>query len=89
MKTAMLNVKIDPKVKRDASKVAEDLGFSLSALVNASLKEIVRDRAISFSLLEPSDLLKEAIRDSRAMRIRGKSFGPFSSASDMIKSLRS
>ena len=89
MKTAMLNVKIDPKVKRDAGRVAEDLGFSLSALVNASLKELVRQKAVSFSLLQPSDLLKEAIRDTRAIRVRGKNFGPFSSASAMMKSLRS
>ena len=37
MKTAMLNIKIDPRVKKDAVKVAEDLGFSLSAIINASL----------------------------------------------------
>ncbi|OGI57539.1 hypothetical protein A2906_02065 [Candidatus Nomurabacteria bacterium RIFCSPLOWO2_01_FULL_37_25] len=89
MKTAMLNIKIDPRVKRDASKVAENLGFSLSALVTASLKELVRQRAISFSLLEPSVLLKEAIRDTRALRARGKSFGPFTPMSAMMKSLRS
>ena len=89
MKTAMLNIKIDPKVKRDASKVAEELGFSLSAIVNASLKGIIREKSVSFSLFEPTDILKEAIRDTRAMRTHGKNFGPFSSASDVMKSLRS
>lgn len=89
MKTAMLNIKIDPRVKKDAVKVAEDLGFSLSAIINASLKGLIREKSISFSLLEPTDILKKAIRDTRNMRARGKSFGPFSSASDMMKSLHS
>ncbi len=89
MKTAILNIKIDPKVKRDASRVAEDLGFSLSTLVGASLKELVRSKTISFTLLEPSDLLRDAIRDTRAMRAKGKNFDSFSSASAMMKSLRS
>ena len=89
MKTAMLNIKIDPRVKKDAVKVAEDLGFSLSAIINASLKGLVREKSISFSLLMPTDILKKAIRDTRTMRARGKNFGPFSSASNMMKSLRS
>jgi len=89
MKTAMLNIKIDPKVKKDASKVAEDLGFSLSAIVNASLKGLIREKSLSFSLLEPTDILKEAIQDARTMRSHDKNFGPFSSASEMMKSLRS
>ncbi len=89
MKTAMLNIKIDPKVKKDASKIAEDLGFSLSAVVNASLRGLIREKSISFSLLEPSDLLKDAIRGARADRARGKTSGTFSSASAMMKSLRS
>lgn len=89
MKTAILNIKIDPRIKKDAGRIAEGLGFSLSALVNASLKELVRQKTIHFSLLQPSDNLKEAIRDSRTSRARGKSFGPFSSASEMIKSLHS
>ena len=85
----MLNIKIDPRVKRDASKVAEDLGFSLSSIINASLKGLVREKSISFSLFEPSDILKEAIRDTRTMRAHSKNHGPFSSASDVMKSLRS
>ena len=87
MKTAVLNIKIDPKVKRDAQKVADDLGFSLSAIINASLKNLARSKTISYSVLEPSPLLKKAITASRAER---KKVTPvrFSSSSEMMKSLR-
>ncbi len=89
MKTSALSIKIDPKVKRDASKVADELGFSLSAIVNASLKNLVRTKTISYSLLEPTPLLQSAIASARADRAQGKSIGPFSSVKDTMKSLRS
>ncbi|MBI4599965.1 type II toxin-antitoxin system RelB/DinJ family antitoxin [Candidatus Uhrbacteria bacterium] len=89
MKTSALSIKIDPKVKREAYKVAEELGFSLSAIVNASLKHLARTKTISYSLLEPTPLLQSAIRSARVDRSRGKSIGPFFSVKDTMKSLRS
>ncbi|MEK7060109.1 MAG: type II toxin-antitoxin system RelB/DinJ family antitoxin [Patescibacteria group bacterium] len=89
MKTSALSIKIDPKVKHEAQKVANQLGFSLSAIVNASLKNLARSKTISYSLLEPSPLLKKAINSARLDRSRGKSFGPFNSSKEMMKSLLS
>lgn len=89
MKTAVLNIKIDPNVKRDAHKVADELGFSLSAIINASLKDLARTRTISYSLLEPTPFLQHAIRSARSDRATKKSIGPFSTVQDMMKSLRS
>ena len=89
MKTAVLNIKIDPKVKQEAQKVADKLGFSLSAIVNASLKNLARNKTVSYSLLEPSPMLEKAIREARKDRANGKSVGPFSNVSDFMKSLRS
>ncbi len=79
MKTSMLNIKIDPKVKNEARKVANKLGFSLSAIVNASLKNLIHTKSISYSLPEvPNTILKKAIREARKDRISGKnSYGPF------------
>ncbi|MEK7122743.1 MAG: type II toxin-antitoxin system RelB/DinJ family antitoxin [Patescibacteria group bacterium] len=85
----MLNIKVDPKVKREAHKVADELGFSLSAIINASLKNLARTRTISYSLSEPTPLLQEAINTSRSDRKKGRSCGPFSTAEDMMRSLRS
>lgn len=78
MKTAILSVKINPKVKSEAHKVAEELGFSLSAIVNASLKNLIRERSVSYSVLEPSPMLQKAMKDARRDRKKGKNFGPFS-----------
>jgi len=89
MKTSALSIKIDPKVKHDAQKIADELGFTLSAIINASLKNMVRSKTVSYSLLEPTPLLQNAIKSARADRAKGKSIGPFYSAKDMMKSLLS
>ena len=89
MKTAAISVKIDPKVKRDAQRVAKELGFSLSDVVNASLKNLARTKTISYSLLEPSPMLKRAIREADRDRANGKLIGPFSNVPDLMKSLES
>jgi len=45
----MMAIKTDVAVKKRAQKVAADLGLTLSAVVNAMLKQFVRDRAIALS----------------------------------------
>ena len=90
MKTSALSIKIDPKVKKGAQKVADELGFSLSAVVNASLRNLVREKTISYSLLTPSIKLKKIIRQARRDRTKKKNIvGPFHNVDDFMKSLRS
>jgi len=66
MNTAVINIKTDPKVKAEAKEIAASLGFSLSSLVNAYLKQLTRTKAVSFSLSgeEPSNYLLKAIENA-------------------------
>lgn len=48
MKT-VLNVKTDKEVKEEAKKVAEELGVPLSVIVNAYLKQFVRNKEVYLS----------------------------------------
>lgn len=50
MKT-VINIKTDKEVKKDAQKIASNLGFSLSAIVNAYLKQFVRNKEVYFSMV--------------------------------------
>jgi addiction module RelB/DinJ family antitoxin len=74
MNTAVVNVKIKPKLKTEAQKIAADLGFSLSALINGYLKQLVRTRTVCYSLEgdEPSELLIQALRESEGDRRAGR-----------------
>lgn len=50
MKT-VLNVKTDKEVKENAKKVAEELGLPLSVVVNAYLKQFVRNKEVYLSAI--------------------------------------
>lgn len=75
MNTAVINVKVDPKLKKQAQAVAGDLGFTLSSLINAYLRQVVRDREVGFSdvrlELTPyaKKMLKQAEKDVKAGRV--------------------
>lgn len=76
MNTALITLKTDPILKKKAMKLADELGFSLSSLINAYLKNFVRTKAINYSLRDESrptkymvDSLKESVADVKAGRV--------------------
>lgn len=90
MKTAMINIKTDAGIKRQAQELAEELGFSLSAIVTASLKQFVRTREVQFSAarrMTPylEGVIKEVEKDIKA----GKNISPaFTNAREASAYLR-
>lgn len=66
MNTAVVNVKINPQVKKQAQKVAEELGLSLSGLITAYLRQLIRTKSVTFSIEEqPTEYLLQALRESK------------------------
>ncbi len=85
MRTAIINVKTDPEIKIQAQTIAADLGFSLSSLINAFLKNLTRTRAVTFSATEePSDYLIQALKESEEDRLAGRTSPTFDNADDSI-----
>lgn len=85
MKTTMINIKTDKKVKEDAQKLAKELGFTLSALVTASLKQFIRTRSVSFSAEYQMTPYLEGVLDEVEKDLKkGKNLSPaFSNGEDM------
>jgi addiction module RelB/DinJ family antitoxin len=52
MNTASIFVKTEPRIKKEAQRTAEELGFSLSSLINAYLRQLVKTKTINFSAKE-------------------------------------
>lgn len=83
---SIINIKADKSVKDAAKKIAEELGLSLSAVVNAQLKQFVRNKSVYFSTIprmtkELEEIVGRAEKDIKA----GKNLSPmFSSAHDAI-----
>jgi len=87
----MINVKTDKDLKEKAQQVAEEMGLSLSAVINNYLKGFVIEKTITFrSSLTPNNATAKSL-DSALNDVRsGKNLvGPFSSADDFMSSLLS
>ena len=88
MNTAVINIKTDPDLKNQAQKVASKLGFSLSALINGYLKQLIKTKTIHFSVFDetPSEYMLKALRESNEDRKRGRyrSYGSVDEAIDFV-----
>ena len=50
--TAVINIRTEDRLKQQVQAIAEKLGLSISAIVNAYLKQLVRTKTIRFSLFK-------------------------------------
>jgi len=66
MNTTTIHVKIHTKTKIEAKRIAEEFGFSLTALVNALLKQITRTKQLYLNVgkEEPTEYFKQLMREA-------------------------
>lgn len=78
----MINIKADKEVKESAQKIANDLGLPLSGVINAFLKDFIRSKSISFSIIPKMTPALETLLSGIEEDIKkGKNLSPvFSSA---------
>lgn len=90
MNTDVITIRTDPGLKTSAQRLARELGFTLSSLVTAYLKQFVRTKTVSFSHSEePSEYLVHAIQEAERERKEGWVSPTFDRADDAIAWLRS
>ena len=64
--TTIINIRTDAEVKTKSQKIAKELGLSLSAVINAYLRQLIRTEAVSFNLSEePTKYLLKALKKSK------------------------
>lgn len=88
---SVIYIKADKEVKENAARAAKELGLSLSDVINASLRNFIRTREITFShtpqmtpeLEKLIGKVEEDIKHNRNID------GPFHSAEEMDKYLNS
>ena len=49
MNDTIITIRINSKLKKDAQKAAKELGFTLSAIINAYLIDFVKNKTVYFS----------------------------------------
>ncbi len=89
MKTTMIHIKTEQRVKDEAQRLAEELGFTLSSLLTASLKQFIRTRSVQFSAdYRMTPYLEGALDDIEKDVVSGKNLSPrFSNMKEMDKYL--
>ncbi len=86
MNTAVINIKTEEETKRKAQLVAAEIGVSLSSLINAFLKHLVKTKKVEFNLgEEPSAYLIKIIKQAEKNYKAGKSSPTFDNADDAIE----
>ena len=85
MEKAIINIKTDKEVKVNVQKLAQELGISLSDVINASLRNFIRTREVRISSVpqmttELERLIGRAEKDFKNKR---NISGPFSTAEEM------
>jgi len=85
----ILNIKTDKKLKAEAKKVSEELGVPLSTVINAFLKQFVRDKEITFSANQyrPTPYLERILTEAQREYEIGDYIGPMK-AKDFIGHLK-
>lgn len=88
MNSASIFIKTEPKIKEEAQKTAEELGFSLSSLINAFLRQLVKTKTIHFSAQEldevPNERTRAILKQAEEDLKNGKASPVFHNAKDAI-----
>lgn len=80
----VIHIRADKEVKENAARTAKDLGLSLSDIINASLRNFIRTREITFSdtpQMTP-ELEKLLGRVEKDIQNNRNIVGPFKSAKE-------
>ena len=85
----LLTIKTDKAIKNSAQEVALEIGVPLSTVINAFLKQFVRDKEVSFSAsYKPSAYLRKVIEEGDKELAEGK-VKSYKNVKDFIKALNS
>ena len=79
MEKTIINIKTDRNLKIEAQKVAGELGLPLGTIINAYLRELIREKKVLFSSppvpnKKTQKLLKKIDSDIRTGKNSGKPF---------------
>ena len=88
-KTITMNIRVDEETRRELKDFANQVGIPASSLVNASIRQMLRTREVTFKTgLEPTPYLKRIINEAEADYTTGKNISPsFDSVDGMFDHL--
>lgn len=87
----IINVHVDPKDKEEATNILKDLGLNMTTLINMTLKQVIKRKAVPFEISNPiySNELENALKESTIIEKEykeGKRKG-YNNANEMMRSI--
>ena len=69
LSNGVINVHVDPKDKYEANEILKELGLNMTTLINMTLKQVIKRKAIPFDVSIPitHDDMDEALKESFIM----------------------
>lgn len=83
MNNAILNIKTDPETKKQLKEFAAKLGLPVSALMNAQIKQMLRDGSVEFSAEIPNAKTQKQIEKAVADYKNGKNITTISNHKEL------
>ena len=56
VRSANVNVRVEPDIKKQAEDILDKLGISVSAFINMTYRQVIMKRGIPFSVQLPSEI---------------------------------
>jgi antitoxin component of RelBE/YafQ-DinJ toxin-antitoxin module len=89
MRTSTINVRVDTKTRKDLKKFAAEVGVPTSSLIHASIRQMLRTRAVSFTTeLSPTPYVQELVKKAQADFKAGKRITSVSDKEELDAYLR-
>jgi len=86
MDTTVINIRTQTRVKEQLQRLAEDLGLTVSGLINGLIKQVIRTKKVEFSVEEeiPSPYLIKALKESAEDYKKGRVSPTFDNAKEAV-----
>ena len=84
-KTATIQTRVDPKIKRDAQKILSTLNISMSEAISLYLTQITLKKGIPFEIKIPNNLTAQTLKASE----NGKELHKVTNVDELFQELNS
>jgi len=84
-KTATIQTRVDPEIKRNAQKILNTLNISMSEAISMYLAQIALNKGIPFEIKIPNKLTSKTLKNSE----NGKGLHKVSNTSELFQELDS
>lgn len=88
-KTGTLNIRIEPKLKKDAENTLNDLGMNIAEAVTIFLRQVVMTDSIPFVIKKPkyNEEMLEAIKEAKDIVANPEKYKTYKNLAEILEDI--